>query len=187
MIFLNLPMPSLDDDSAKELKGLFAGYQEASAQGPIRGGVVSEGDAAAYALVWEWGNARQTKEGPKTVKGINPDGDEVWLSTQAPFGYIRINEPEFINIIQEQIANVDFEAAESGQEILTALKNASTRAAGQIAEVIREAAPVDSGALRESIQPTDPDDPDLAVDDEDIELGTTHFTHVIRQMMKRLK
>jgi hypothetical protein len=187
MLFLNLPLPGMDDASVKELKELFEGYIEASDEGPVRGGVVSEGDAAAYALVWEWGNARQTKEGPKTVRGINPDGESVWLSTQAPYGYIRINEPEFTNIVQQEIAAVDFKAAETGEEILASLKDASARAGARVAELIREVAPLDTGALRESIQGADPNDKDLAVDDEELELGTPRFTHVIRQMMKKLK
>ena len=31
----------------------------------IKAGVAVVGDAAAYALVWEWGNTRQSKPGPK--------------------------------------------------------------------------------------------------------------------------
>jgi hypothetical protein len=182
MFFLDIPLPGFDDATVKDLKKLLAGYIAAADGGPIRGGVISEGDAAAYALVWEWGNARQTKQGPKTVKGQNPDGEEVWLSIQAPFGYIRIHEPEFVRIIEFQLGNTDFSSAETGKEIRDEMKRASAAAAAMIAEVLRDVAPKDSGALRESIGPADPNDPDLAVDDEEIELGESAFTHVIRRL-----
>jgi bacteriophage HK97-gp10 putative tail-component len=184
---LNIPLPGLDDASAKELKELLKGYEQASNKGPVRGGVVSEGDAAAYALVWEWGNARQTKEGPKTVLGINPDGEQVWLSIQAPFGYIRINEPEYVHIVMQELDRMDLSDTENADDILAEMQKASAVAGERIAELIRQVAPIDTGALRESIQAADPRDPDLAVDDEDVELGTTHFTHAIRQTLGKLK
>lgn len=186
MFSLQVPLPALDEPTVKELKKLLDGYQKAADAGPVRGGIVVTGDAAAYALVWEWGNARQTKEGPKTVKGMNPDGDQVWLSTQAPFGYIRINEPMYFQILEEKLGAADFSDAVSAKEIVDEIKKASAAAAEIIAEVIREHAPVDSGELRESIGPADPDDPDLAVDDEELELGES-FSHVVRQTMKKLK
>jgi hypothetical protein len=171
MFTLDIPLPGFDDATVKEIKKLLDGYVAAAKDGPVRGGVVSEGDAAAYALVWEWGNARQTKQGPKTVRGMNPDGEEVWLSIQAPSGYIAIHEPEFLQIIQYQLGAVDFSEAETGKEIRAEMKRASTAAARMIAELIKDFAPVDKGALRDSIEAADPDDPDLAVEDEDIELG----------------
>jgi hypothetical protein len=186
-MLLNIPLPGLDDASVKELKELFKGYEQASVQGPVRGGVISEGDAAAYALVWEWGNARQTKEGPKTVLGMNPEGERVWLSIQAPFGYIRIHEAEYQRIVLEQLGNVDLSEADTGNEILAEIKKASIKASQQIAEIIKDAAPIDTGALRESIKAAEPDDPDLDIEDEEIELGTTNFTHVIRKTMDKLK
>ncbi|SRR6266403_2434248 len=187
MFALNVPLPGFDDATTKELKKWLAGYERAADEGPVRGGVVSDGDAAAYALVWEWGNARQTKEGPKTVKGMNPDGEEVWLSIQAPFGYIRIHEPDFIRIIEEKLGAIDFSKAISAKEVRDEMKKASSSAAEMIAEIIRETAPIDSGDLRESIQAADPEDPDLAVEDEDIELGESSFGHEIRRTMRKLK
>jgi hypothetical protein len=171
MFAIDIPLPGFDEPTTKQVKKLLAGYQEAAEAGPVRGGVVSEGDAAAYALVWEWGNARQTKQGPKTVKGMNPDGSEVWLSIQAPSGYIAIHEPEFLQIINYQLGQIDFSEAETGKEIRDEMKKASANAARMIAEIIKDFAPVDKGTLRESIEAADPDDPDLAVDDDDIELG----------------
>jgi len=186
MFALTVPLPDFDEPTVKELGKLLAGYEEASAAGLVRGGVIVEGDAAAYALVWEWGNARQTKEGPKTVKGINPDGEQVWLSVQAPFGYIRINEPVYFQILERELGAIDFSEAITAKEILAEMKKASAAAAELIAEIIREHAPVDSGDLRDSISPTDPDDPDLAVDDEELELGEG-FNHVVKRTNRKLK
>jgi hypothetical protein len=187
MFALNIPIPAFDAETVKEVKKLLDGYEQAAKAGLVRGGVVSEGEAASYALVWEWGSARQTKEGPKTVKGINPDGEEVWLSIQAPFGYIRIHEAEFVRIIEEKLANTDFSNTETGKQVRDEMKKASLQAAEAIAEILREGAPRDRGDLQESIQAADPDDPDLAVEDEDIELGESTFTHVVRSTMRKLK
>lgn len=176
MFLINVPLPGLDKATAKELKKLLKGMQDASAQGPVRGGVQSEGDAASYALVWEWGNARQTKKGPKTTKGVNPDGEEVWLSVQAPQGYIRISEPVYMNILMKELADMDFGEL-TGKEILAAMKEASASAASQIAEIIKENAPVDTGQLRDSIGPCDPNDPELEQQDAEIELGVGFGYH----------
>jgi hypothetical protein len=171
MFILDIPLPGFDEPTTKQIQKLLDGYKKAAEEGPVRGGVVVEGDAAAYALVWEWGNARQTKQGPKTVKGINPDGSEVWLSIQAPSGYIAIHENEFLQIIDYQLGQIDLSEAETGKEIRDEMKKASLASARMIAEIIRDFAPVDKGLLRESIEATDPNDPDLAVEDDDIELG----------------
>src|SRR5580704_18942643 len=72
-------------------------------------GIVSVGDAAAYSEVWEWGNVRQTKQGPRTVLGTNPDGKQVWLSIQAPTGYIKINENNFWEAIKDEMSKATFE------------------------------------------------------------------------------
>lgn len=187
MFALDVPLPGFDEGTVKEVKKWMVGYEQAAKAGPVRGGVVSEGDAAAYALVWEWGNARQAKEGPKTVKGMNPDGEEVWLSVQAPFGYIRIHEPAFIKIIEERLSEIDFSETVTAKQVRDEMKKASAAAAEMIADILRESVPKDSGDLRESIQAADPDDPDLAVEDEDIELGESGFSHVVRSSMKKLK
>jgi len=192
MFTINVPLPSFDGETVKALKKILVGVQEASEEGPIRGGVVSEGDAAAYALVWEWGNARQTQKGPKTVRGENPDGESVWLTIQAPMGYIRINEAEYIRIIEDQLGAMDLGNLETGQDIRKAMKAASGRAANLIAEVIKQFAPIDSGALRDSIGAADPDDPDLAMDEPEMELGEPRFVHkglqkALRELTKRIK
>lgn len=176
MFSINIPLPALDELAVKEIKKTLDGFKEASAEGPIRGGVASEGDAAAYALVWEWGNARQTKKGPKTTLGMNPDGSQVWLSLQAPFGYIRINEDKYIEILQKELAEMKFGKLQ-GKEILDALRQASINASEKIAELIRETVPVDSGNLKESIVAMEPDDPDLEEVDQALELGSEHLSN----------
>ena len=192
MFSISVPLPSFDGDTVKALKKILTGMEEASEEGPVRGGVVSEGDAAAYALVWEYGNARQTKKGPKTVRGENPDGESVWLSIQAPAGYIRVNEAEYIRIIEDQLGAMDLGNLETGKDIRKAMTAASAKSAELIAEVIKQFVPVDSGALRESIGPADPDDPELAEDDMDMELGEPTFVHkglqrALKQLVKRIK
>lgn len=174
MFTVTIPLPSLDDASAKELKKILSGMQKASEKGPIRGGVISEGDAAAYALVWEWGNARQVKKGPKTVQGTNPDGDTVWLSIQAPYGYVRIHEEQYVKMLEEELGDADF-GGMGGDEILQALRKVSLLASNRCAQLIRETVPVDSGDLRDSIVAADPDDPDLKDNDQEIELGSKRF------------
>lgn len=116
----------------------------------IESGIVSVGDAAAYANVWEWGNLRQTKEGPKTTLGINPDGDQVWLTIQAPYGYIRVNMETYQLIMMEEIDKVNF-AQTSGRDIDKQLKRATDRISKRILEVLKDTVPVDSGDLQDSL------------------------------------
>ncbi len=187
MFTINVPLPGLDDKTVKELEKVFNSLKDAAKEGPVRGGVISEGDAAAYALVWEWGNARQTQSGPKTVLGTNPDGDSVWLSIQAPTGYIRVNEDEYIRILEDQLGQMDLDLT-TGDQIRKAMIAASAIAAERIADVIRENAPKDSGDLRDSITAADPNDPELATVDEELELGGSGFHHEsMRRAIKKTK
>lgn len=127
----------------------------------VSSGVVAEGDAASYALIWEFGNVRQHKKGPKTVLGVSlATGEQVWLSTQAPQGYIRVCEPIFWRYIREEIQNVQI-----GQGNLDAtkkeLKDMAMRVARKMQAELQRTVPVDSGALRESITPVADGDPVL--------------------------
>lgn len=185
MFTINIPLPGLDDSTVKELKKVLTSLQDAAKEGPVRGGVLSEGEAAAYALVWEWGNARQTQSGPKTVLGTNPDGDSVWLSIQAPTGYIRVNEDDYIRILEDQLSRMDLDI-DTGDKIRKSMKEASATAGELIANVIRENAPKDSGDLRDSITVADPSDPDLAIEDNELELGRSEFHHeAMRKVLKK--
>jgi len=189
---ISIALPELDEKSVKELKKILDSFEQASEKGPVRGGIASEGEAAAYAMVWEWGNARQEKKGPKTVLGVNPDGETVWLSTQAPLGYIRIHEAEYVRIIEDQLGAADFGSLETGKEVLGGMVKASLKAANMITELLREYVPVDSGDLRDSLGPMDPLDPDLAFRDHEMELGDPAFTHkglsrAFKDVVKRIK
>jgi len=116
----------------------------------VRIGIGSDGPASEYALVWEWGNVRQTKQGPKTVRGTNPDGSEVWLTIQAPFGYIRVNTPKYWQIVYLDMEKINF--AKSGKEIDRQIRMASERITEGILAILRETVPVDDGQLRDSLR-----------------------------------
>ena len=120
-------------------------------------GVKVEGPAAAYALVWEWGNSRQTQIGPKTTLGTNPDGKQVFLSLQAPTGYIRIGMPLYVAALKEALSKVRFTGTSTGA-ISSELEKAAVRAARAMAEIIKEHAPVDTGELHDDIKVVMPGD-----------------------------
>lgn len=134
----------------------------------IMAGVVSEGEAAAYAEVWEWGNVRQVKPGPKTVIGTNPRGEMVWMSAQAPFGYIWTHEPEFDRVLMEEWQKVRFESV-NAQEMTDELEKMALAVVRKVAMIIQDSAPFDRGGLRSSIHALEPGDSML---DEDTELST---------------
>jgi len=124
----------------------------------VDAGVGVIGEAAAYALVWELGNVRQTKPGPKTTLGVNlATGERVWLTIQAPTGYVRTNEALFWQIIKKRLGALDLSGKKS-DEIKQALKDTSVACVKDIAEIIRNAAPIDKGTLREQIQVIMPGD-----------------------------
>jgi hypothetical protein len=120
----------------------------------VEAGLMATGPAAAYAEVWEWGNARQEKQGPKTVLGVNPDGETVWLSTQAPMGYIAVHTDKYVAIVKAEVAK----SALDGD---TGLKEVAHNAMVLIKEVVEENAPVDSGQLRDCFRVVDDGDPEL--------------------------
>jgi|ERR1700734_228169 len=130
----------------------------------ITAGVASVGEAAAYSEVWEWGNIRQSKLGPKTVLGTNPDGEQVWLSIQAPFGYIKIHENDYWQALKEELAKVTFKGP-NAKDITEELQAASRRAMKICAQLIGDSAPKDSGDLSKSFVVIEDGDPIL--DDSD--------------------
>jgi hypothetical protein len=117
---------------------------------PAEAGVAVDGPGAAYALVWEWGNARQMKKGPKTTLGTNPDGSRVWLSIQAPHGYIRVNEPLFWAAFMREAEKLDL-SSESPAEIRQALEQTVIITASRVRDIIKEHVPVDTGQLQSDI------------------------------------
>lgn len=149
---LQLPYPTVLFD---KLDTFMLEFEEQDEE--VEAGVTTEGDPAGYALVWEWGNMRQTQKGPKTTMGINPDGQRVWLSIQAPFGWIRINEKQYWTILQEEMARAKFTSPDTGA-ISDQLRQVAKRAARRVRDLMRETVPVDSGDLRGSLQVVDPAD-----------------------------
>ena len=137
----------------------------------VEAGIASVGDAAAYALVWEWGNLRQTREGPRTIQGTNPDGSEVWLSSQAPFGYIRVNEARYWGIVQEVLANVNMDQTNS-RAMSQELKRAAREIIKRMVAVTQETVPVDRGDLHDSLRPVNPGDALLSEEGDDYEILT---------------
>ena len=110
--------------------------------------IVSEGPPSAYALVWEYGNIRQTKKGPKTTLGFDPEtGKRVWLTIQAPTGYVRMLTPIFRGILHQEIETVKWGRKDTKQQLVRALN----RAAQHMVMKIKEYVPVDTGALKDSI------------------------------------
>lgn len=120
--------------------------------------ITSEGPPAAYALVWEWGNARQTKEGPKTTLGINPNGERVWLTIQAPRGYIRVLTPMFNDIIKDEISKISFTSKMRGK-----LTKAGKNIGNRMLKLLQDTVPVDTGELRDSLK--------VSVDVSEVEVG----------------
>lgn len=114
-------------------------------------GVSVEGPAAAYAEVWEWGNTRQTKKGPRTVLGTNPDGERVWLSSQAPYGYIRINTEKYLEAVKKALGNLPMHSA-TPQQLTEELQKAGVEAMKECAQILHDAAPVDTGQLQSSFK-----------------------------------
>lgn len=114
-------------------------------------GVMVNGPSAAYALVWEWGNVRQKQIGPKTTLGTNPDGKQVFLSIQAPHGYIRVNVPLYWAAFEQEMKKVNFGGSTTGA-IHDALQQVAEKVAVKIRDIIREHVPVDSGQLWDELE-----------------------------------
>ena len=148
-----LPVPTM------QFEGIEKFLKELDLQsGTIQAGVASVGEAAAYSLVWEFGNAHQAKQGPKTVRGHNiQTGEVVWLSIQAPFGYVRISENLYWEALRQEMAKITFQG-NTPQEIKREMELCVTRTAQTISKIIAEHAPVDSGKLEGSFVVVKPGD-----------------------------
>ena len=129
----------------------------------VESGVQSVGPSASYRLVWEYGNIRQQKRGPKTVRGTNPDGQRVWLSIQAPRGWISINEEKIWQAIDRELDNISFDSI--GDITEDKIKQDLTKAYGNIAQkalgFLQETVPIDSGDLYDSLKVIEVNDPIL--------------------------
>lgn len=137
-------------------------YAELAISAKIEAGVGVTPPASDYALVWEFGNLRQHKKGPRTVRGTNlMTGAGAWMSSQAPTGYVRVNEPIFWNTINQGLSRVSFKAAGPG-DIVKRLEAAANKMADSMAKTIKETAPIDTGALRDSVVSVYSGDPALS-------------------------
>lgn len=134
----------------------------------IEAGVKVEGEAAAYALVWEWGSARLTQPGPKTVLSTNPDGVPAILTLTAPHGFIRVNKARYMEIVQEEIARIPKGAVE---ELPRRIREALGYAMERCSNLIVVTAPYDTGLLASSIKPVADNDPLLGISSTALEMG----------------
>jgi len=132
----------------------------------IKSGVMVVGDAAGYAEVWEWGNLRQTKPGPRTVIGTNPKGDMVWLSSQSPFGWIRVNEDEIWMAVRKELEKANFDQPDA-RAMTVELEKRAFNAAKVTAKILEEHAPKDKGVLADSLFAVNPNDSILDTGDDD--------------------
>ena len=115
---------------------------------------VTNTKAAAYARALEYGSiAGQPpwpSPGERTVAAVNPEtGARVIVSAQAPQGFIRVRAPEFLNQLREAIAGPAnwMDARELEPHFAAALQSASA----QGLEIMRAAAPRESGQLAQSL------------------------------------
>jgi hypothetical protein len=140
----------------------------------MRAGVGVYGEASAYALVWELGSRRMKRPGPKTTWSVNRNQEKAILTMQSPFGYVTPTSG-FDEIIQDEIAKIDFGKPASPREMTMLLELALDNAAQQIAKIIARRAPVDSGALRSEILGVDTDESDFLDmgEDADVEASGT--------------
>ena len=132
----------------------------------ISSGVMVVGDAADYALIWEWGNTRQTKQGPRTVLGPNPSGKIVWMSSQAPEGWIRTNEDQFWTAFEQELQKASFDQPDA-RAMTKELEKRAVAAAERVADILREKAPKDSSLLSESLVVVEPGRAILDTEEDD--------------------
>jgi hypothetical protein len=117
----------------------------------VQAGVKVGPPGVEYALFWEMGKV-SIKPGPKTLYSTNALGQRVVLTKQAPHGYIRTQKRQFAQIINAEISKVKLSTTKM-DSWQSAIEKAADKAAQQCTDLIREAAPVDTGDLRNSIEP----------------------------------
>ena len=110
----------------------------------VEAGVAMEGPPAAYGGVWELGNSRQHQQGPKTVWSENALGEPAWMSSQAPHGWIAVNEPKMRAAINRRLADADLDDFDS-------VERACVDASIDMYNILQETVPMDSGALSNSL------------------------------------
>jgi hypothetical protein len=88
----------------------------------------------------------------------NPDGEPAILTLTAPFGYIRSNNLAYWQIIKEEFAKASLgdTPVDQWEDKIRAMANTVSE---RCAKVMSDAAPIDSGDLRSSIEGVDTTDP----------------------------
>ncbi len=140
--------------------------------GTVQSGVKVDAESAPYWSVWESGRI-SCEPGPKTQWSTSPvTGQQVVLTIQAPHGYIRLNQPEYVKILNEEFNAVPWLSVPVSQieEVLNAVMD---RAADRCDILIGQFAPVDTGNLIFSIRPAHHDD--LVVKSQDSSYGVDPF------------
>ena len=122
----------------------------------VKAGVAVKGDAAAYALVWEWGTLRFHGPGPKTQFGSNPDDPGIKIFTKtAPSGYIRIHRQQFFDMAKAALLNINMTQEIQAGTLGETLRHNLMTAATEAAQLMAKDAPIDTGLLRASIYAVD--------------------------------
>jgi hypothetical protein len=117
----------------------------------VRAGIAVKGEAAKYALVWEWGTVRFAAPGPKTTWGSNPDDGQTKIFTKtAPSGYVRIHKQQFYDMAKLALREAPVQTLLNGS-FAVALQENLDRAATEAAQIMANDAPIDKGLLRASI------------------------------------
>lgn len=110
------------------------------------------------AMVWDLGYVTRTiKPGPKTMWSVNVYGDPKVLTITAPTGFIRINRAQYASILSDEFSKCNFSTTPIAQWPKM-IEDMMSSAARRCSEIIAEGAPIDTGDLRQSIEPALPDD-----------------------------
>jgi hypothetical protein len=140
-----------------------------SLPGRVEAGVKVSGEAASYALVWEWGRVG-IKPGPKTMYSTNPNGEERVLTITAPHGWIRVNRTRYEQLLKEKTQGLKLSTypPEQWQGLLQQIVET---AAEESMEIMRETAPEDTGLLKSSLEVVRGGDPILQDDESALTIG----------------
>jgi hypothetical protein len=143
-------------EGAMSLEQLATLFDELAKLRSAEGGIgVADEQAARVAHVLEFGSIVGQRPWPqpgaRTVLAVDPEtGAHVVVSAQAPQGFIRIQVPNFLERLRDELAQpADWLEAD---ELQARLEEAVRRTTQEVLEQVRATAPRDSGRLRESLQ-----------------------------------
>lgn len=140
-----------------------------SLPGRITAGVKVRGTVNAIkAHVWDTGYVTRTiKPGPKTLWSVNVFGDPKVLTITAPTGFIRIQRNEYLAILRNEFEKADF-AHHRIADWNRLARQMMINTAQRCATIVADAAPYDTGELRDSISAAEPGDPALSTGGFDV-------------------